>query len=47
LFAILKSCGFEVINTFDEPWDFLPKKYALFLKEWGRIFVIARKKVDK
>jgi len=47
LFAILKSCGFEIINTFDEPWYNSPKKYALFLKEWGRIFVIAGKKVDK
>ena len=45
LFAILRSCGFEVIHSFNQPWKSSPKKYALLLKDWGRIFLIA-KKVD-
>lgn len=47
LFEILRSCGFEVIHSFNAPWNKSPKTYALFLKDWGRILLIAKKKVDK
>ena len=45
LVNMVRRCGFEVVHSFDEPWGNSPKKYALLLKDWGRILLIARKKV--
>lgn len=39
---IVNKCGFEIVNIYEYPWGKTFKKYPLFIKDWGRILIIAK-----